>query len=101
MAMSAPDQNGYHPAFSPPGAIPVVSGRAPLLVSNIATAAIRIRTAAVAIWYGRNGYGATQPYFFAISSWIFWYCSISVLNSAPERKSGSSALSLTNFFQSA
>src|SRR3989338_3030572 len=43
----AADQNGYQPPLRPPGAPPSGSGRAPPLVSNMATAATTMRTAAV------------------------------------------------------
>src|SRR5206468_5851068 len=53
-SMTAEAQNGYQPPRSPPGTPLAETGSAPSLVSNMATAAISTKIAAVATWYGRN-----------------------------------------------
>src|SRR5438128_12475092 len=52
--MTAADQKGYQPPRRPPGTPLADTGRAPARVSNMATAAIRTKIAAVATWYGRK-----------------------------------------------
>src|SRR4026209_859257 len=57
-AIIAADQNGEKPGPRPPGNFPDGSGSAAARLSNMATAAIKIMTAAVATWYGLTPWGS-------------------------------------------